>query len=113
MRARIPDRNIWLIYAAIFVLGLAYGDSIALTSLHLDARGFSKAQIGSATYYTTPLHLQPALRFLGYDAGSLPETERAAEVNFSIPLWPGMPVEAQERVVAVVRSAVGVVAPAA
>lgn len=47
MRERIPDRNIWLIYAAIFVLGLAYGDSIALTSLHLDAAGFSKGQIGS------------------------------------------------------------------
>jgi len=72
-----------------------------------------EAEIGSATYYTTPLHLQPALRFLGYEAGSLPETERVAEVNFSVPLWPGMPVEAQERVVDVVRSAVGVGAPAA
>jgi dTDP-4-amino-4,6-dideoxygalactose transaminase len=73
----------------------------------------SEAKIGSATYYTTPLHLQPALRFLGYEAGSLPATERVAEVNFSVPLWPGMPVEAQERVVDVVRSAVGVGAPAA
>ena len=72
-----------------------------------------EAEIGSATYYTTPLHLQPALRFLGYEAGSLPETERVAEVNFSVPLWPGMPVEAQERVVDVVRSAVGVGATAA
>ena len=72
-----------------------------------------EAEIGSATYYTTPLHLQPALRFLGYEAGSLPETERVAEVNFSVPLWPGMPVDAQERVVDVVRSAVGVGAPAA
>jgi dTDP-4-amino-4,6-dideoxygalactose transaminase len=71
------------------------------------------AEIGSATYYTTPLHLQPALRFLGYEAGSLPETERVAEVNFSVPLWPGIPVDAQERVVDVVRSAVGVGAPVA
>ena len=66
------------------------------------------AKIGSATYYTTPLHLQAALRYLGYAPGSLPETERVAEVNFSVPLWPGMPVEAQERVVDVVRSAVSV-----
>jgi dTDP-4-amino-4,6-dideoxygalactose transaminase len=72
----------------------------------------SEAEIGSAKYYTTPLHLQPALRFLGYEAGSLPETERVAEVNFSVPLWPGMPAEAQERVVDVVRSAVGVGASA-
>jgi dTDP-4-amino-4,6-dideoxygalactose transaminase len=67
-----------------------------------------EAQIGTATYYVTPLHLQPALRFLGWEAGSLPETERAAQENFSVPLWPGIPVEAQERVVDVVRSAVGV-----
>jgi dTDP-4-amino-4,6-dideoxygalactose transaminase len=65
-----------------------------------------EAKIGSATYYTTPLHLQPALRFLGGQPGTLPETERVAELNFSVPLWPGMPVEAQERVVDVVRSAV-------
>jgi dTDP-4-amino-4,6-dideoxygalactose transaminase len=67
-----------------------------------------EAGIGTATYYVTPLHLQRALRFLGYERGSLPETERAAGENFSVPLWPGMPVEAQERVVEVVRSAVGV-----
>jgi dTDP-4-amino-4,6-dideoxygalactose transaminase len=64
------------------------------------------ADIGTATYYTTPLHLQPALRYLGGQPGTLPETERVAERNFSVPLWPGIPAEAQERVVDVVRSAV-------
>jgi dTDP-4-amino-4,6-dideoxygalactose transaminase len=66
----------------------------------------SEARIASATYYTTPLHLQPSLRFLGYEPGSLPATEHAGLENFSLPLWPGIPVEAQERVVDVVRSAV-------
>jgi len=66
----------------------------------------SEAGIASATYYTTPLHLQPSLRFLGYEPGSLPATEQAGAENFSLPLWPGIPVEAQERVVDVVRSAV-------
>jgi dTDP-4-amino-4,6-dideoxygalactose transaminase len=65
------------------------------------------AEIGSATYYLPPLHLQPALRFLGYEAGSLPETEKLARENFSVPLWPGITGEQQERVVEVVRSAVG------
>ena len=68
----------------------------------------TEAGIASAVYYTTPLHLQPALRFLGYEPGSLPETERVATDNFSVPLWPGIPVETQEQVVDVVRSAVGV-----
>lgn len=47
MRGRIPDRNIWLVYGATLLLALAYGDSIALTALHLDAIGFTKEQIGS------------------------------------------------------------------
>jgi dTDP-4-amino-4,6-dideoxygalactose transaminase len=68
----------------------------------------AEAGIASATYYTTPLHLQPSLRDLGYEPGSLPATEQAAAQNFSLPLWPSIRAEAQERVVDVVRSAVGV-----
>src|SRR3954471_7422754 len=68
----------------------------------------AEATIGTATYYTTPLHLQPALKFLGHEPGSLPETERVAADNFSVPLWPEMPADTQERVVDVVRSAVGI-----
>ena len=64
------------------------------------------AGIASATYYTTPLHLQPSMRYLGYEPGSLPATEQAGTENFSLPLWPGIPAEVQERVVDVVRSAV-------
>jgi dTDP-4-amino-4,6-dideoxygalactose transaminase len=62
-------------------------------------------EIGCATYYVTPMHLQPALRFLGHSEGSLPETESAARENFSVPLWPGIPVESQERVVEAVKAA--------
>ncbi len=72
----------------------------------------TEAGIASAVYYTTPLHLQPALRHLGYQPDSLPVTEQVATDNFSVPLWPGIPAEAQERVVDVVRSAVGVAAGA-
>jgi dTDP-4-amino-4,6-dideoxygalactose transaminase len=66
-----------------------------------------EAEIGCATYYLPPLHLQPALRFLGYDEGSLPDTEQLARENFSVPIWAGIAAEQQERVVDVVRSAVG------
>ena len=66
-----------------------------------------EAQIGTATYYLPPLHLQPALSFLGWSEGSLPETEKLARENFSIPLWAGIAPEQQERVVGVVRAAVG------
>ena len=68
----------------------------------------TEAGIGSADYYLPPLHLQPALRYLGWSEGDLPETERAARENFSIPLWAGITEEQQVRVVDAVRSAVGV-----
>ena len=64
--------------------------------------------IASASYYVTPLHLQPALRYLGYAEGSLPETERAAAENLALPMWGGIGAEAQERVVETVRAALGV-----
>ena len=67
-------------------------------------------EIGTGVYYATPSHLQPALRFLGYDPGSLPETERVARDNFSVPLWAGIDAATQERVVAVVREAAAVAA---
>jgi dTDP-4-amino-4,6-dideoxygalactose transaminase len=65
-----------------------------------------EAGIGCASYYVTPLHLQPALRYLGYSAGAFPETERASRENLALPLWPGIEPAAQERVVDIVRSAV-------
>jgi dTDP-4-amino-4,6-dideoxygalactose transaminase len=64
-----------------------------------------EAGIGTASYYTTPLHLQPALAHLGYTPGSLPVTERLATDNFSVPLWAGIDADTQERVVSVIRSA--------
>jgi dTDP-4-amino-4,6-dideoxygalactose transaminase len=66
------------------------------------------AKIGSADYYLPPLHLQPALAYLGYSEGDLPETERAARENFSVPLWAGITEEQQARIVEAVRAAVGV-----
>ncbi|HEY6076464.1 MAG TPA: DegT/DnrJ/EryC1/StrS family aminotransferase, partial [Gaiella sp.] len=66
------------------------------------------AGIASASYYVTPLHLQPAMAYLGYEPGSLPETERAAADNLALPMWGGIGSADQERVVATVRAAVGV-----
>ena len=64
-----------------------------------------QAGIGWAAYYTTPLHLQPALAQLGYDQGSLPETERAARETLALPIWPAISRDQQERVVECLRAA--------
>jgi dTDP-4-amino-4,6-dideoxygalactose transaminase len=72
------------------------------------SEALAAAEIGNASYYVTPLHLQPALRYLGVKEGSLPETEKAAAENLALPMWAGIPVEVQERVVAVIREAAAV-----
>jgi len=66
------------------------------------------AGIGNASYYVVPLHLQAALRYLGWKEGSLPETEKAAAENLALPMWAGIPAETQERVVSVIREAAAV-----
>jgi MFS family permease len=43
---RIPDRNIWVIYAVVVLLGIAYGTSIAVLAVHLDAHGIPKLAMG-------------------------------------------------------------------
>ena len=55
----------------------------------------------SGTPSTTCRHCTSSLRsrYLGYEEGALPETERAARENFSVPLWAGITAEQQERVV--------------
>jgi len=51
---RIVDPNIARLYRATFLFGIACGVSIALSSLHLDALGYSKQQIGTlAAWFAT------------------------------------------------------------
>jgi dTDP-3-amino-3,4,6-trideoxy-alpha-D-glucose transaminase len=63
-----------------------------------------EAGIGSAVYYTTPLHLQPAFSALAYARGALPVTEQLAQENFSVPIWAGIDASTQEQVVSVVQA---------
>ena len=70
------------------------------------AAALRAAGIGCATYYTTPLHLQPVYAALGHRPGSLPETERAARETIALPLWAGIEAAQQKEVVATIRAAV-------
>jgi dTDP-4-amino-4,6-dideoxygalactose transaminase len=69
------------------------------------ASALDEAGIGFASYYSPPLHLQPALRYLGYAEGDFPETERAARENLCLPLWAGIGEAQQAEVVSVLRHA--------
>lgn len=69
------------------------------------AAALQSAEIGFASYYEPPLHLQPALRYLGYSEGDLPETEKAARENLCLPMWGGIDEAQQAEVVSVLRKA--------
>jgi dTDP-4-amino-4,6-dideoxygalactose transaminase len=69
------------------------------------AAALAAAEIGHAVYYQPPLHLQPALGFLGYSEGDLPETEKASRENLCLPFWAGITEEQQAEVAAVLKRA--------
>ena len=69
------------------------------------AAALSEAEIGFAVYYRPPLHLQPALAYLGYREGDLPETELASRENLCLPLWAGITEGQQDEVVTVLKRA--------
>jgi dTDP-4-amino-4,6-dideoxygalactose transaminase len=74
------------------------------------AAALGEADIGFAVYYQPPLHLQPALRYLGHSEGDFPETEKASRENLCLPLWAGITEEQQAEVVSVLKRASDLVA---
>jgi dTDP-4-amino-4,6-dideoxygalactose transaminase len=66
---------------------------------HLSAKG-----IGTGIHYPVPIHLQPAYRGRLGDAGSLPETERAAREILSLPMYPELTQDQVRQVAQAVRS---------
>jgi dTDP-4-amino-4,6-dideoxygalactose transaminase len=67
-----------------------------------DRDGLAKALLASGIqtglHYPVPLHQQECYRHWGYATGSLPVTERIASEIISLPMFPGLTLEQQQRI---------------
>jgi hypothetical protein len=67
----------------IFHLYILLSDERDKLIAKLESKG-----IQTGIYYPVPLHLQPALEYLGYKEGDFPVAEHVCRCNFAIPVFP-------------------------
>ena len=58
-----------------------------------------EAKIDTGIHYPVPLHLQQAYKHFGYQQGDFPVTEKVASEILSLPMYPQLKTEQQQRVV--------------
>ena len=85
----------------LFVIRSARRDSVRNALLQAD--------IECGIHYPVPLHLQPALAYLGYRAGDFPASEALADTTLSLPMHPHL--DGQE-ILRTVETVTSVLAPA-
>ena len=84
----------------LFVIRLQLG---AITCTHRKVfEAMREAGVGVNLHYI-PVHTQPYYERMGFQTGDFPEAEKYYSEAISLPLYPLLSVEEQERVVAVLR----------
>jgi aminotransferase EvaB len=68
---------------------------------------FRQEEIGFGVHYPVPIHRMRGYRFLGYNAGTLPITERAAREVLSLPCYPELPLEDVRKICATLNDVAG------
>ncbi len=73
-------------------------------------RGLEARGVQTGLHYPVPVHLQKAYEHLGHAPGDFPASERIARECFSLPMFPEMTTEQQDRVVDALRETLDEVA---
>lgn len=98
---KVPQEQNWGTHIYyVYVVEVENRDAFRKT---LDGAG-----IASGIHYPIPLHLQPVCAQYGYQRGSFPVTEHAAERIVSLPMYPELTAEQLERVIAAAKQALTV-----
>jgi dTDP-4-amino-4,6-dideoxygalactose transaminase len=71
------------------------------------AKALNAKGVQTGFHYPVPLHQQQCYADWGYAKGSLPVTERVSAQIISLPMFPGLSLEQQQRVVAAIETSVG------
>jgi dTDP-4-amino-4,6-dideoxygalactose transaminase len=93
-----PDRS-----KAVYHLYVIRNENRDALANHLKSQGVS-----TGLHYPLPLHLQKCYREWGYGAGSFPVTERVASEILSLPMFPGLTGDLQQRITDAIKWFVGV-----
>lgn len=64
----------------------------------------TRAGVGSGIHYPVPVHLQKPYLAMGFKEGDFPVSEKAAAEVLSLPMYPGLTMEQQSRVVEALRA---------
>ncbi len=83
------------------MVGRVIGDRNALLER------MTRREIQCNIYYPLPLHLQEANRFLGYQVGDFPITEKLCGEVLALPMYPELPEPLLRRTIEVLRSEMG------
>ncbi len=78
--------------------------TIAVKNRYELMRVMKEKKIGHEIYYPIPFHKQDCFNDLGYKNGDFPITEKASNEVVSLPIYPELTQEEQEKVIEVVKS---------
>lgn len=68
------------------------------------AQFLKNAKIPTMIYFPFPMHLEPALKYLGYKEGDFPASEQVTRGVLSLPIYPELPPSEREKIADAIKS---------